>query len=72
MSHSARRTLTVDEAAPILGISATTLYRAIERGECPIPVLRIGTRVLIPRDALDLVLSDARPQRHRLAGDEAK
>jgi excisionase family DNA binding protein len=72
MSQSDRRTLTVDEAAPILGISATTLYRTIERGECPIPVLRIGARVLIPKDALDLVLRDAQPQKHRIAGDEAK
>jgi excisionase family DNA binding protein len=62
----------VDEVAPILGISAATLYRTIERGECPIPVIRFGTRVLIPKDALDLVLRDARPLRHRLAGDQAK
>ncbi len=57
MADEIRRTLTVDEAAPILGVNPITLYRLIERQECPIPTLRIGKRILFPIDALERVLS---------------
>lgn len=56
MEDDQRKTLTVDEAASVLGISAITLYRTIERGECPIPIVRIGRRVLISREGLGALL----------------
>jgi excisionase family DNA binding protein len=37
----------VGTAAAIFGISRTTAYELIERGEFPIPVLRLGTRYRI-------------------------
>ncbi len=39
-------TLTVEQAAEILGISRSSAYRAVARGE--IPVIRIGRRILVP------------------------
>jgi excisionase family DNA binding protein len=57
-----RLTLTVDEAAEILGLSRAFAYEAVRRGE--IPSIRIGRRILVPRAALERLLDvpgDARP-----------
>ena len=52
-----RQTLTVDEAAEVIGVSRVSLYNAIKSGEFK-PVLRIGKRILIPRAALEKMLSN--------------
>jgi excisionase family DNA binding protein len=49
-----RLTLTVEEAATMLGISRAFAYEAVNRGE--IPHIRIGRRILVPRSALDRLL----------------
>ena len=51
-----RQTLTVEEAAALLGIGRNSAYQAIARGE--IPVLRVGRRLLVPRAALERRLAD--------------
>jgi excisionase family DNA binding protein len=43
-------TLTVEEAAELLGISRGSAYQAVRAGD--IPSIRIGRRVLIPRARL--------------------
>jgi excisionase family DNA binding protein len=53
-------TLTVDEAAKVLGISRALAYELIARGE--IPNLRLGRRIVVPRHALDLLLAQATPE----------
>jgi excisionase family DNA binding protein len=50
-----RLTMTVEEAAVMLGISRATAYDAVGRGE--IPCLRIGRRILIPKVAMERLLS---------------
>ena len=50
-----RQTLTIEEAARVLGIGRNTAYEAVRRGE--IPVVRIGRRFLVPRAALEQLLS---------------
>ena len=50
-------TLTVPEAARLLGISRMTAYTAVR--ERTIPSLRIGRRVLVPRAALYRLLAQA-------------
>lgn len=47
---------TVDEVAKILRIGRATAYEAVRRGE--IPVVKIGRRLLVPRTALERLLSD--------------
>lgn len=42
-----RLTLTVDEAADLLGISRSLAYELVRVGE--LPSLRLGRRILIPR-----------------------
>ena len=54
-SAPGRLTLTVEEAAALLGISRAFAYEAVRRGE--IPSIRIGRRVLIPRVALDRLVN---------------
>jgi len=43
-------TLTVEDAAKLLGISRGSAYAAARRGE--LPVLRVGRRLLVPRARL--------------------
>lgn len=50
-----RATLTIDEAAKVLGIGRTAAYDAARRNE--IPTIKIGRRLLVPRAALDRLLS---------------
>jgi excisionase family DNA binding protein len=53
--HHTRLTLTVEEAAQLLGISRAFAYEAVRRGE--ISSITIGRRILVPKAAL-----------HRLVG----
>jgi excisionase family DNA binding protein len=48
-------TYTVEQAARLLGIGRNSAYDAVRRGE--IPVLKIGHRYLVPRAALERMLS---------------
>ena len=41
--------LTVAEVAPVLRMRTSTAYAAIKRGAFPVPVVRIGGRMLISR-----------------------
>jgi excisionase family DNA binding protein len=49
-----RETLTVVEAARILGLGRNSAYEAVRRGE--IPALKIGRRLIVPRSALERML----------------
>lgn len=44
-----RKTLSVPEVARILGVSRNAAYEAAARGE--LPTVRLGKRILVPRDA---------------------
>ena len=44
-----RLTYTVEEAGRLLGISRTSAFQAVHRGD--IPVLRIGKRLVVPKQA---------------------
>ena len=47
--------LTVEQTAQVLGISRGLAFAAVRTGE--IPSIRIGRRILIPRDRLRALLS---------------
>ncbi len=55
-----RSTLTVEEAAEILGLSRAFTYEAVNRDE--IPSIRIGHRILVPKVALERLLKSADAQ----------
>jgi excisionase family DNA binding protein len=50
-------TLTVTEAAQLLGLSRASAYEAIRMGQ--IPSIRIGSRIIIPKIALVEMLKEA-------------
>ena len=50
-----RLTLTVEETARRLGIGRNQAYEACRKGE--IPSVRIGKRLLVPRAALERMMS---------------
>jgi excisionase family DNA binding protein len=54
-----RLTVTVEEAARMLGVSRALGYELVRRGE--IPSLRLGRRVVVPRKALEAMV-DAPPE----------
>ncbi len=39
--------MTVRETAPLLGVSAASLYRAIAEGRSPVETVRCGSRVVV-------------------------
>ncbi|MHB9038942.1 MAG: helix-turn-helix domain-containing protein [Armatimonadota bacterium] len=49
------KTLSVPQAAKILGVGIASAYAGIKRGE--IPAIRIGGRLLVPKPALEKMLS---------------
>jgi len=52
-------TLTIEEAANLLGIGRNLCYDRVKTGE--IPVIKIGRRLLVPRSALEKLLSNPKP-----------
>jgi excisionase family DNA binding protein len=61
-----RETLTVVEAAEILGISRSSAFQAASNGE--LPVIRIGKRLLVPRIALERMLDSSNKSSVRQLG----
>jgi excisionase family DNA binding protein len=53
--------LSVAEAAVLLGIDRATCYRAIRNDTFPVPVVRLGGRIRIPRRAVERLLDGAQP-----------
>ena len=49
-----RVVLTVNEVAKLLGLSRASAYQGVARGE--IPSIRVGRRILVPRQALERML----------------
>jgi excisionase family DNA binding protein len=50
-----RRCWTVKEAAAVLGVTAKGVYHAVAAGN--LPSIRIGGRILIPKELLDALIA---------------
>lgn len=56
-------TLTLPEAAALLGIGRTSSYAAARDGNFPVPVIKIGGRYVVPtKPLLDLLGLDELPE----------
>lgn len=51
-----RQTLNIEDAARRLGINRSTAYELVRRGEFPVPIIRLGRRIVVSRHALDALL----------------
>lgn len=49
-------TVNASEFAQILGVSTWTVYESVRRGDCPIPPIRVGRRLLWPRTRVEELL----------------
>ena len=54
--RSPKPLLSVEDAAVLLGQSRSSIYRAIDRGDLPLPVFTINGRLRIPRRAVERLL----------------
>jgi excisionase family DNA binding protein len=52
-----RATATLGEVASLLGIGRSTAYELAQRDALPVPVIRLGRRLVVPRAALDRLLA---------------
>lgn len=53
-----RSTMTVEEAAEVLGISRTSAYECVRRGE--LRAVRLGRRLVVPRLVVEQLLTGER------------
>ncbi len=56
-SRLTRATYTVEEAAVLLNIGRSLAYEKAKANELPVPVIRIGRRIVVPKPALDRLLA---------------
>jgi excisionase family DNA binding protein len=63
-SKSSKPLLSVEETAILLGETRSTLYRALKAGTLPLPVFRIGSRIRIPRRAVESLIDGLDPEQH--------
>jgi excisionase family DNA binding protein len=59
--HNPKPLLSVEETAVLLGETRSTLYRAVKAGTLPLPMFRIGSRIRIPRSAVDRLIAGEAP-----------
>jgi len=57
ISQSARRTLTIPEVAQVLGLARSTAYAMAANDRLPLPVIRLGRRMVVSRDLLERLLA---------------
>lgn len=52
-----RETLNIEAAGKMLGISRAVAYELARRDQLPVPVIRLGRRMVVSKRALEEVLS---------------
>lgn len=51
-----RLTLNIEDAARLLGINRSTAYELARRDALPVPVIRLGRRMVVSRRAMETLL----------------
>ena len=51
-----RATITVAQLAGLLGVSTWSIYESVKRGDCPVPPIRVGTRLVWSRHGVETLL----------------
>ena len=55
--NNEKLTMTIPEVAYALGISRNLAYELAKRDELPVPVIKLGRRMVLSRKAVELLLS---------------
>jgi predicted DNA-binding transcriptional regulator AlpA len=63
-----RATVTIPEFARRFGIARSTAYTLAQRDALPVPVIRLGRRMVVSRELMERVLAG---QTVRMAGGDA-
>ena len=61
VAWTARAFLSIEETAVLLGISRATLYRSVQRGDFPVPVVQLNGRLRVPRRAVERLMEGLAP-----------
>ena len=61
--HPVASTYSVREAATLLGVSRKLLYKLIAQGRSPVPCLKLGRVIRIPKAGLEGILGEHEGQR---------
>jgi excisionase family DNA binding protein len=69
---SGKPLLSVEDAAILLGQSRSSIYRAIERGDLPLPVFTINGRLRIARRSVERLLAGELPLERVLGTGEKR
>jgi len=56
-----RQTVDIERFARLLGINRSTAYDLARRDQLPVPVIRLGRRMVVSRRALDHLLDGHHP-----------
>jgi excisionase family DNA binding protein len=59
--HPLSRTLNIEQAGAMLGISRPTAYKLARANQFPVPVIRVGKRLVVSREAVDELLGRRKP-----------
>ncbi len=59
-----RQTVNIEDVGRALGISRHTAYTLARRDQLPLPVIRVGRRLVVSRSALDDLLSRRKDSQH--------
>lgn len=51
-----RQTVNLSEVAKVLGISRPVAYALAQRGDFPLPIIRLGRRMVVSKRALNALL----------------
>ena len=62
-ARTGRATATIEEVAATFGIARSTAYDLAKHDRLPVPVIRLGRRLVVSRAALDRVLAGEAPAR---------
>lgn len=63
---SEKATLTIEEVAKHLGIARSTAFALAKRDALPVPVIRLGRRLVVSRDLIERLLA-GEPMNRRVA-----
>lgn len=55
--HPDRQTYSIEETARLLGVNRSTAYELARHDRLPVPVIRLGRRMVVGRVALDRLLA---------------